>query len=290
MLAALYRIKAFARSNSNLHILLLIDNITTVAHINRLGGTKSQVLVQIVKELWQWCLNQGITLTAQHLPGLQNIRADFMLRYLTDRSDRMLNPHLFTLLNQRWGPFETDLFATRLTRQLPVFLSWRPDPDSAGVDTVSQDWSQSAGFAHPPCCLIGRTLQKVIAQRATITLIAPVWQSQPWYPTLLSLLVDYPQLLPRGPQTLWPSQNCGVPMENHCPQLVAWKVSGDNCRQEEFRCRLQTSSSGHGEPRQTPTTTRHGGNGPNCAIVELKILLKLCRIIPGISSPAVRSG
>ena len=61
-------------------------------------------------------------------------------------------------------------------------------------------------------------------------------------------------------------------------------------RQLSARCRLQTSSSGHGEPRQTPTTTRHGGNGPNCAIVELKILLKLCRIIPGISSPAVRSG
>ena len=52
LLAALPGIKAFARKHSNLHILLLTDNTTTVAHINRLGGTKSQVLVQIVKELW----------------------------------------------------------------------------------------------------------------------------------------------------------------------------------------------------------------------------------------------
>ena len=52
LLAALYGVKAFARDHSNIHILLLTDNMTTVAHVNRLGGTKSQILVQIVTELW----------------------------------------------------------------------------------------------------------------------------------------------------------------------------------------------------------------------------------------------
>ena len=82
LLAALYGIKAFAQDHSNLHILPLTDNTTAVAHINRLGGTKSQVLVQIVKELWQWCLDWEITITARHLPGLENIQADFMSRHL----------------------------------------------------------------------------------------------------------------------------------------------------------------------------------------------------------------
>ena len=49
LLAALYGVKTFARDHTSVHILLLTDNMTTVAHINCLGGTKSRILVQIVR-------------------------------------------------------------------------------------------------------------------------------------------------------------------------------------------------------------------------------------------------
>ena len=35
------------------------------------------------------------------------------------------------------GPLEVDLFASRLTTQLPRFYSWRPDPQSEAVDAFS---------------------------------------------------------------------------------------------------------------------------------------------------------
>ena len=40
------------------------------------GGTKSGLLVKITKEIWALCLSKKITLTSEHLPGVQNTIAD----------------------------------------------------------------------------------------------------------------------------------------------------------------------------------------------------------------------
>ena len=148
-------------------------------------------------------------ITAQHLTGLQNVQADFTSRYLTDRTEWILNPWIFNILNSHWGLFTVDLFATCLSTQLPQFFSWRPDPEALATDALIQDWQHLRGFVHPPWCLIGRVLQKVRLEG--VTLVAPVWPSQPWYLSLLSLLVDFPVLLPQEPMTISPSPNCQNP-------------------------------------------------------------------------------
>ena len=55
------------------NILLRIDNTTAVAHINHLEGPVSR---DLTKDLWMWCLERNIHITAQHLPGIQNTIAD----------------------------------------------------------------------------------------------------------------------------------------------------------------------------------------------------------------------
>ena len=57
----------------------------------------------------------GQHLKAQHLPGKENLNADFMCRHLRDRTDWILNPTLFDLINQMWGPLQVDIFAMRLS-------------------------------------------------------------------------------------------------------------------------------------------------------------------------------
>ena len=121
LLAALFSLKAFLKHARDISVLLKSDNVTTVAYINHLGGTKSKILVNISKNIWLWCLQRGITLKAQHLPGKENLKADFMSRHLRDRTDWVLNPALFNLINQTWGPLLVDLFATRFSHQLPRF-------------------------------------------------------------------------------------------------------------------------------------------------------------------------
>ena len=159
-----------------------------------MGGTKSPLITAQVKELWSWCLQRKISVKAQHLPGVKNVMADYLSRHLRDRTDWILDPSVFRCLNNQFGPLQVDLFATRFSRQLLCFFSWRPDPEAEATDAFTQDWS---GFAHPPWCLIPRVLRKVRSEEASLVLVTPLWPSQAWFPDLMEMLMDSPIELPQ---------------------------------------------------------------------------------------------
>ena len=46
MLAAFYAIKAFVKEKQQVSILLLTDNMSVVAHANRMGGTRSPLCLK----------------------------------------------------------------------------------------------------------------------------------------------------------------------------------------------------------------------------------------------------
>jgi len=76
LLAATLATKTFSKSKTAISILLRIDNITAVAYINNLGGTASKESVMLTMDLWMWCLERNIHITAVHLPGVLNTIAD----------------------------------------------------------------------------------------------------------------------------------------------------------------------------------------------------------------------
>ena len=135
-----------------------------------------------------WCLLKGISIKAQHLPGILNAVADAESQEMIDCSEWKLNPDIiFKRIEQIWGPVEVDLFASRLTAQYPVYFSWRPDPYVAATDAFLQVWTSLKGFVNPPWNLLGRVLTQTQARQARLILIIPVWKTQPWYPTLLAM-------------------------------------------------------------------------------------------------------
>ena len=119
-LAAFLVIKCFARDRRSVTILLRMDNMSAVSYmyVNKPGGTISQNLTVISKNLWLWCLQRDISLIVEHLPGVQNAIADEESRVVKDRTHWKLNPEVFRRIN-RLGPLAVDLFASRLTTQLP---------------------------------------------------------------------------------------------------------------------------------------------------------------------------
>ncbi len=140
-------------------------------------------------------------MSAEHLPGVLNLKAEKESRVVTHPSYWKLNPEFFKILVQKWGPLEVDLFACRLTFQLPHFVSWKPDPQAIATDAFLMNWRGFRGYAFPPFALVGRCLQQVIAQNVDhLVLVAPVWPAQPWYPVLLYLAVDKRLLFPVGPE------------------------------------------------------------------------------------------
>ena len=175
-------------------------------------------MARLALDLWEWCLHHNILIKAQYLPGVLNIPVDGESQLFLDHHDWKLDPLLFAELNQVWGPLEVDLFASRLSTQLPRFNSWRPDPCSEAVDAFSQDWSKVRGHEFPPFALVGRCLRQLLDQHVShLVLVAPVWQSQPWY------------LLTRQGEV--------HPLLNL--QLAGWLLSGNHIQKQAFHNQLK---------------------------------------------------
>ena len=254
LMAAFLALKTFANNQMGL-ILLKMDNVSAVSYINQKGGTHSTQLCNLALEIWEWCLERQILLQAEHLPGILNTVADTESRVMRDRCDWMINPSVFQQIQQAMGPFQTDLFASRLTRQLTQFYSWRPDPEAEATDAFTQNWAQVRGYANPPWCLISRCLSKVKREEARLVIVTPQWPYQPWFPLLLGMLEDHPRQLPQIPDLILNPTNQEFIMKQGVPNLIAWPISGNPSLHEEYLHKLQTCYSPHGETKPTVVTT-----------------------------------
>ena len=128
-------------------IALFCDNVTTVAYLRRLGGTRSQVLFLIAKEILLWVESMKITLLPRFIQGSLNTRADLLSRpNLVIGSEWTLHPEVVQDLLHQW-PAVIDLFATFLTARLPVFFAPVWGPKAAGVDAFLQPWDHLQAYA-----------------------------------------------------------------------------------------------------------------------------------------------
>ena len=261
LLAAFLALQSFTKQRKGITVQMKLDNVTAVTYINKLGGTHSQVLCQLALTIWDWCIQRDVFLVAEHLPGKDNITADRESRTMKDRCDWMLNPQVFQQIQLQMGPLQIDLFASRLTKQLPSFYSWRPDPEAMATDAFSQDWARTRGFANPPWCLIAHCLSQVKRQVARVVIITPLWTSQPWHPTILGMIEDYPRVLPAKEDLVLLQAGQEFIMNQGVPVLVAWPISGNPSHHEDFLQRLQRSSLHHGDPKHSRTTTPCFQNG-----------------------------
>lgn len=112
-----------------------------------LGGTSSQSLVQCACQIWQWCLQRGITLSAEHIPGMSNLGADRVSLTL-HTSEWKLYPKVCTQLLWPLGPSNVDLFVSWLNNQLGRFISWRRDLFAITTDSFQSSWQAFQGYAH----------------------------------------------------------------------------------------------------------------------------------------------
>ena len=150
LLAATLAIQAFAKKQENILVHLKMDSTSqALTYINKMGGTVSPNLNRLTKDLWTWCLARNITLRAYHLPGALNEKADEESRIMKDRSDWMLCRETFRRIQTQFGPLDIDLFASRLTKQLPTYVSWRPDPQALETDAFSMNWKGLKAYANP---------------------------------------------------------------------------------------------------------------------------------------------
>lgn len=218
-------------------ILLESDNTTTVAYLNRGAGNQDK-LGNFASSFAQWLFGLGVSITARHLAGVLNVAADALSRGFThlSLSALVLKRSVFVSLDTRWGPHNIHLFARPYNTQLALYSD--TDKKGTAVTTAwAMEWRGDNAFITPSPYCVARVLAKLHSEQATATLVIPAWPTQPWWPTLFSLLIDFPLLLPDA-SSLWTAPTASIPLPLMRWGMIGVRLSGARSRQEAFRKQL----------------------------------------------------
>lgn len=126
------------------------DFVTTVAYLNKLGGTRSKALQLLATVILEWAESHLLSLSAVHLKGTLNKVADFRI-VQTGNTESGLGPKSGGVcpdLPKRGEP-QVELFASRENTKLPLFFSLHRHNGSLGVDALEHPWEFRLGYAFP---------------------------------------------------------------------------------------------------------------------------------------------
>lgn len=195
-MAAFFGLQSFCQNERGIHVQTCWDNSMTVNYINAIGGTHSIECNTIAKDIWQWCIDKQVWLTAVHIPETKNVEANRESRVFSDNKEWMIRPIIFQKITDIWWKPSVDLFASRLNHQISCYVSWKPDPEASFIDAFSITWDKQFFYAFPPFSVIGQCLQKIQTDSAGGFMIVPMWPTQSWYPKLLHMFVEVPRVPP----------------------------------------------------------------------------------------------
>ena len=121
------------------------DPFPPIAYINKQGGTHSHALLWLVVDLFLWLQIQDITIRARHIQGGPN-------QPITTKWS--LHPKIVKQIFGTWGTPTVDMFATVHNTHLPKFMSPVPEPRALAIEALSQDWQGRLMYMFPPFPLL----------------------------------------------------------------------------------------------------------------------------------------
>ena len=213
---------------------MLTKYTTAVACVNKMGTSHSKHCNMITKQIWDFCIEKGVWLSAAHVPGRENVDVDLKTRKINYDTEWKLNTELLqqALQIRRVNP-DLDLFASRINTQLSSYVSFKPDPGAKAVDAFTLSWHDTKFYVFPPFCVICRDRAKGVA-------VVPDWPNQTWFPLIAKMLINYPVLVSARKNLLSLPQS---PAEEHRLQklrLIICELSGVTSDAQGFRNKLQT--------------------------------------------------
>ena len=180
-----FALKSLCRDLQDCGIQIRSDNTTAISYVCKGGGTRSTQCNVIAKSIWDWCASKGIWFLISHVPGIENVEADYESRHFSENTEWSLHPVLFDQITAQFGIPEVDLFASRNNHQVDKYVSWGPDPHAFSINAFHLNWSQfQCCYIFPPFRLLNRVLQKIRKEQARSIVVTPHWSAQPWYTPL----------------------------------------------------------------------------------------------------------
>ena len=179
--AVLLVLASIAHKLANNNVKWFTDNMN-VAHIIVVGSRNSK-LQALALEVFKVARKHNIRLEPEWIPREDNVRADYLSR-IVDLDDWMLNPKVFSQIDQIWGPHSVDRFANANNNQVNRFNSRYWNPGSEAVDCFTVNWSGENNWWCPPVGIVLRLLRHAEACKCVGTLVVPEWPSAPFWPFL----------------------------------------------------------------------------------------------------------
>ena len=154
------------------------DNTTVVSYINKQGGTHPPILCIEVWEILHWCLKYDVIIRVRYILGKSNILAGHLSRMDKPLKtqwalDQSIANSIFQMLNCP----SVDLFVSRSSYKLPLYVSPVPDNHVLAIDTLSMNWNLLHAYAFPPTILISSVLAKIHQSRCRIQCSSSTWRS-----------------------------------------------------------------------------------------------------------------
>lgn len=165
--------------NSNLNVISDSKNVAKIMQV----GSKKPYLQIIASQIFETCIQNSTQVSNVWKPRNENKRADFLSR-VTDMDDWSVYDDVFNSYEKLWGMHTVDRFATHYNKKCERFNSKYWCPGTEAVDAFSQVWVSENNWLVPPPSYIPRVINKMIAERATGTLVIPEWKSSSYWPLI----------------------------------------------------------------------------------------------------------
>ena len=130
------------------------------------------------------CQNNNIKLNLVWIPREHNDKADSLSRK-SDCDDWEIDDWIFTYLNKLWDPYTFDRFAQDYNAKCNKFNSKFWCTGTSGINAFSVSWDGENNWLVPPPRLVPHTINKMIQDKGSHTLIVPEWTSAAYWPMLV---------------------------------------------------------------------------------------------------------
>ena len=87
LLAIKFALLTFSKMMNFKSVHIQVDNQIALSYLLKMGGTKSQELLSVSKEIWDYLFKYQIMITAEYLPGCLNHQADWESRNQKDSTE-----------------------------------------------------------------------------------------------------------------------------------------------------------------------------------------------------------
>ncbi|CAC5424022.1 unnamed protein product [Mytilus coruscus] len=141
----------------------LTDNQNCVRIVQ--AGSMKENLQDIAISIFSICLQKGISINIQWIPRGENSKADYISKII-DYEDWGVSEFFYTFINDLWGPYTVDRFASSRNAKLERFNSLFWNVNTEAVDCFTQNWSGEINWIVPPIYLVSRAIKHVIACKA----------------------------------------------------------------------------------------------------------------------------